>query len=444
MKSSPYNHFFAVNGGTVVLAYNSYSGAVAEIEPEHYPRVRFLLEHPDQAETQQDAEFLQCLQQGMFLIPDQVDQRAALKVIGRTARLDAPVLTLTIAPTLACNFACDYCFEARSQVMMSPATQEALVGFTAHHLRKAEALRICWFGGEPTLCMTLVERLQNQFLELAAQQRAGFVPSQIITNGYLLDAALARRLAALHIERAQITVDGPRAVHDSRRKLRNGRGTFDRVMDNITSAAEVLQINVRINVDRDNVASVYEVVEILDRRGVLPKVRITFGQIKASGHACADIRDRCYDNAEFADTLVQIQSVLNQKRINCSDYPRILGGAACGAVAEGYYVVSPTGHLFKCWEDISNDAGRSIGDLFSSQPSEQQQRNLDAYRNWDPFQLPGCRGCDVLPICMGGCPISGIEEKLTATGVCSPWKYNLERLLALTYQAGQQAAAQQA
>ncbi len=442
MKQSPYNRFFEVKGGEVVLAYNSYSGAVAEIDKENCSRVKHLLEYPEQAESPQDAAFVQCLQEGRFLIPDMVDQLAALRVRARAARLEGAVLTLTIAPTLACNFACDYCFESRSNVRMSTETQEALLRFCDYHLRKAEALRVCWFGGEPTLCFPVIEHLQNQLMKLAEKHRVDFAPGLIITNGYLLNAPMARRLRELRVAQAQITIDGPRAVHDSRRKLRSGGGTFDRVMDNLSSAVDFLRINVRINIDRDNVDSAYEVVELLEQRGILPKVRVTFGQVKSSGHACSDVRDRCYDTKEFAHTLVQIHSQLVSRGINRADYPRNLGGAACGALSEGYFVVSPTGFLFKCWEDLSVDARRSIGDLFSLQPTPEQIQNLEVYRNWDPFKLAGCRECEVLPICMGGCPLSGIEKSQTSTGVCSTWKHNFEELLELAYANSEQRVAQ--
>ena len=104
MKPSPYNHFFEVKEGRIVLAYNSFTGALAEIERENYPRVQHLLAHPDQADSAQDQEFLQCLTDGGFLISEAVDQLVVLKTKARSLRLEGTLLALTIAPTLACNF----------------------------------------------------------------------------------------------------------------------------------------------------------------------------------------------------------------------------------------------------------------------------------------------------------------------------------------------------
>ena len=122
MKASPYNHFFELLDGRIVLAYNSYSGKVAEIEPENYAAVRDLLNDLGQPRDAQAEEFYQCLCDGGFVIPDGVDQTAALRVSSRAARLQGSTLTMTISPTLACNFACDYCFESRDNRLMSTET----------------------------------------------------------------------------------------------------------------------------------------------------------------------------------------------------------------------------------------------------------------------------------------------------------------------------------
>jgi uncharacterized protein len=433
VKASSYNHFIEVGDGKTVLAYNSYSGALAEIEKENYPRIRQLLEDPRLCQTDSDREFLQCLADGGFLIPDLVDQAATVKTRSRTVRLGGSLLALTIAPTLACNFACDYCFESRSSIVMSRETQDALLRFADRELVRSEALRVSWFGGEPTLCFNILERIQSGLLKIAEKRRTEIVPGQIITNAYLLNETMAQKLKDLQVTHAQVTIDGPREIHDARRKLRNGKGSFDRIMENLVVAADILKINIRINVDKENVDSACAVAEVLQERGILDKVRVTFAQVLASGGTCADIRDRCFDNAGFARTLVQIQKRLFSKGIYKVNTPRIGSGATCGAVADGNYVISPTGHLFKCWEDLSIDGEKSVGDLFSTELSDRQKQNREAYRTWDPFKMGECRDCGVLPICLGGCPLSTLHNPEASCGDCAPWKFNLKDIIELAY-----------
>ncbi len=433
MKASPYNHFFELLDGRVVLAYNSLSGKVAEIEPEHYAAVRDLLNDPGQSRDAKSEEFYQCLCDGGFLIPDGVDQHAALRVNARSARLQGSALTLTIAPTLACNFACDYCFEARSNILMSKDTQAALLSFVDQQLYRFSGLRICWFGGEPTLCLPVIERLQHQLRALAEKHHASLLPAMIITNGYLMDATMATRLRELGVRQAQITLDGPEAVHDRRRKLRNGKGTFSRIIENLRETVDILRINLRINIDRDNVDTACEVAEILRQNGILGKVKVNFAQITASDTVCSDVRERCQDSREFAGILEKIYRTFHESGVHEINHPQVSPEGTCGAVSEGYYVVSPNGFLFKCWEDLSVTGDKSIGTVFTPELNEQQKTNLESYRAWQPLKLEGCQACKVLPVCMGGCPARGRELINPTHGACTTWKYNLKEMLELAY-----------
>jgi uncharacterized protein len=432
MKPSRYNHFFTLESG-VSLAFNSATGALAEIEEQHLPRIRFLLERPDGTETEEDKQFLDALVEGGYLVPDGIDEVAVLRSRGIKHRLEGVALVLTIAPTLACNFSCDYCFENQSNIRMDEATEQALLAFSDRQMNHVGQVRLCWFGGEPTLCLPTIERLQNAFQQLAAKHQIDFVPASIITNGYLLDGAMAHRLAGMGIQLAQVTLDGPEEIHDQRRKLHSGKGTFRRIVDNLAQAADILTIGVRINVDRDNIDSAYEVIEILDRKGILPKVNVHFAQVNSTGAACVNIRDRCFAAEEFSQRQVQLYRRLFDRGIYHVDYPQVFGGVYCGAVTERSYVVSPTGRLFKCWEQLSMELTHSVGDIFSPETTDAQKQTIAAFKSWDPFQMTECRVCDILPICLGGCPVHGKEINPGVKGICSPWRYNLGEMLELRY-----------
>ena len=76
-----------------------------------------------------------------------------------------------------------------------------------------------------------------------------------ITNGYELDAFLDL-LKQIPFSSLQITVDGPEAVHDSRRYLAGGQGSYRRIMENIEKALAIgVSIHLRVNVNRSNLDS---------------------------------------------------------------------------------------------------------------------------------------------------------------------------------------------
>lgn len=432
MKPSRYNHFVKIEDGGL-LVFNSASGALAEIEKEQRDRVAYLLEHAD--DDEQDRELVDNLIEGGYLVPDDLDEIAEFRDSSRSRRAEGSTMALTIAPTLACNFDCDYCFESRSRVSMSDGIEQAVLDFAERRLQRDNIVRLrtCWFGGEPTLRMPIVVRMHTALAEIAQKHNIEFPPGLIITNGYLLTGDLAQRLKELNITNAQVTLDGPESVHDRRRKLHNGKGTFARIVDNLAEAAPLLNIRVRVNVDKGNVESAYEVIEALDHRGILPHVHLYFAQVKSYGEACVNIRDRCFCEEDFSHGLTGLYRRLIDMGIYRVDYPKVYGGVFCGAVAEGTYVVSPNGLLFRCWEELSTDPDKSVGTIFSDELTDPQKQNLAAYRRWDPFDMSECVTCDILPLCLGGCPLHGMIKEVADKGICSPWRFNLADMLELRY-----------
>ncbi len=432
MKPSQYNHIFDIEDGKGLL-FNSASGALAEIETDIRPRIEFLLTHSDRAETDRDRELLSGLTEGGYLIDDRIDELGLLKARSRIQRLEGATLSLTIAPTLACNFCCDYCFESQSNIRMKPETEQALLLFADREMDRADKLLVAWFGGEPTLCLPTIERVQRGLADLGEAHKIKVHPASIVTNGYLLDGAMATRLKALGIVSAQVTIDGPEAVHDRRRRLHSGHGTYHRILENLVESSSILQMSVRINVDRENVASACEVLEELGRLGILGKVQVHFAQVTTSNRVCADMRDRCFSGEEFSRSQVDLYRALIDHGIYQYEYPQVIGGVHCGAMSDHYFVIAPNGLLFRCWEELSHDPAYSIGSIFSDQADDQQKDNISRYRTWDPFKKAECRACQVLPICLGGCPLLGMREGHPERGACAPWKFNLREMLHVRY-----------
>lgn len=433
MKPSRYNLFFRSKNGAT-LAFNSASAALAEILPENLPAIQRLLDQPDSAQTDEERAFRSALDEGRYLVPDQLDELTALKIRNRSQRFGNQTLMLTIAPTLACNFRCDYCFECKTAARMDQDTEKAVLEFAAKRIRRCEEIYVTWFGGEPTLCIETIERLQLRLRELAAQHQVSVRPSAIITNGYLLDAAIATRLKNAGVEEAQVTLDGPAEIHDTRRKLANGRGTYQRIMENLKQSAEILQIGVRVNVDRLNIDSTRGILDDLRANGLIDKVFLYFAQVTASTTVCADIRDRCLSTEEFSRGQIDMYQKLIDSGFFNIEYPMLAPGGHCGADVDNAFVIGPNGDLFKCWEELSTDHSHTIGSVFQPQPNGPQLETLHTYMGWDPFERAGCRECEVLPICMGGCPRHAIHQDDKTRGACCSWKYNLREMLTLRHQ----------
>lgn len=424
--ASRYNFFFRGPNGWY-LAYNAMSNSFARISPEQYAQVCSLLADPDSAlaDNPEAVKLQRDLVSGGFLLNEEIDELEVLRLKNRIGRFTTELFGLTIAPTLECNFRCTYCFEERKSQRMTRETEDALIAFVDRKIARARGLGVTWFGGEPLLCLESIERLSEAFARACARHDVRFAPQSVVTNGYLLNRRCAERLRAANIAGAQVTIDGPRDVHDARRRRCDGKGSFDRILDNLAEVGETLRVSVRINVDADNVDRIDELFAEFDRRGLTPACYL--GQVVASTEACSSVATKCINTKAFSR--IAIAATRRARPFLSADYPIMFQHGVCCADRLNAFVVAPNGYLYKCWSEISFDEARSVGTIFDERRQPSQIRNLTRYMNWDPFANPRCRKCRYLPMCGGGCPFFALQ----AINKCPPWKYHLQQKLRLKY-----------
>lgn len=441
MKPSRYNYFLEVDGRTI-LAYNTLTTSLTELSADEFAIVQAFCTEPrdDLFDTKQLGSFRDDLVNAGYLIPDEQDEIELIRGMHWALKGQQRTLGLTLMPTLDCNFRCRYCFSYTRPERMGDEIQEALLRFVEHKLEEAERLSVTWYGGEPTLCLDLVEALTGRLRDLCEQHGTEFLPADIVTNGYLLNAQVAERLCALGIHEAQITLDGDRATHDQRRPLRGGGGTFDRILDNLAAVGSLLDVKVRINVDRDNAATALGALDALADRG-LQETRIYFGHVRPYSEACAGVASACLSDKEFSELDLSLTRQALARGFGSFRYPHLEIGGVCGADQHLCYVVAPDGLLFKCWAQASQGPEQSVGSLSADTPGESvrpfQQKNLDQFLAWDPLANTTCRECRVLPVCMGGCPYLHLNS--TVGEGCSTWRYVLLETLGLRFRLEQLA-----
>jgi uncharacterized protein len=257
------------------------------------------------------------------------------------------------------------------------------------------------------------------------------LPGNIITNGYLLNEDAAHLLNKIGINRAQITLDGSRDIHNQRRFLKGGGGTFDRILDNIVKTCDILDLQIRINIDRDNAKLAKDVLDEFETRDLQKRIQIYFGHVKPFTSTCAIVNSTCLSREEFSKFSLLMTKEAVSRGFNTFTYPKLHLQGVCGAEKENFFVIAPDGLLFKCWAEASLGKSWSVGNIFSTTPTTEQKKNLLKYLDWDPMSDGRCTNCRILPICMGGCPHLRIHD-ITETD-CSTWRYNLLETLAVRY-----------
>jgi uncharacterized protein len=430
MKASRYNRIFQAQDGTW-LAFNSWSTALAEIEPENVEFLQALLADPDgtRCDTAERRALREGLLEAHFLVEDESDELSTAKADLLRDRMRTDQLHLTLAPTMDCNFRCDYCFEEHLKVGMSRRVQDALIEWIDARQVGLKHLFVTWYGGEPLLPASypVLQRLSAKFQEFCARQGTQYL-AHLVTNGFFLEREKMLELVDLGVKKVQVTLDGPPDEHDKRRHLIGGRGTFWRIVENLEKCVDLAEFQLRINVDARNALRALEVVQILVDRGLSPPVRPYLAQVTHDGAACGNIQELCYSSDAFARTEVEIYREAAKRSLPLSRYPFRLAGAFCTADRLNGYVVSPNGLLFKCWHEVTMQPTHSIGSVLDPQQPF-QAANEDKWLAWDALSKSGCRSCDVMPLCHGGCPLEAMRHPERDRGACEQYKFHLEPLL---------------
>lgn len=403
LKQSEYNFIYDDLGKDQVVFYNSLTGALAVVKEEQYKQFADFVNTGKEIE---DEDFLNKLLKCGYLLPSGIDERFLIKTKMMEGRYSKNMLSLTIAPTMACNFRCVYCFEQGhyGNQLMDETTQENLMKFVKNHLAGVKVVNVTWFGGEPLIGISVIEKLSKELISLCEENKLGY-SSNIVTNGYLLTKEAAEKLKACKIAYAQVTVDGPKEIHDTRRPLANGQGTYDTVMKNLLEVRGIMPVSLRINVDYDNISAADKVVEYLREQDMLGYVQPYLGLVESYNDKYE--KDKCLSDELYSKINLQFWTKNNIPLQRTYPRPR-----ANHCVADHYngWVIDDCGNLYKCWNDIGI-LEKSVGNINLKSSYVQCTDLIEEYSSFDPILCEECKDCKVLPICMGGCPHSRMEGR---------------------------------
>lgn len=163
---------------------------------------------------------------------------------------DAPVVVWNVC--MHCNMVCPHCYAA---AVSEPSPTDLS---TAEGLRLLAEMAECgvrvvvFSGGEPLLRPDLFELL-GRAAEL------GIAP-QLSTNGVLVDAPVADRLAAAGVAYVGVSIDGVRAFNDDYRGLEGGHAAALRGLRCAKAAG--MRTGLRMTLTNRNVAQIGEMIEL--------------------------------------------------------------------------------------------------------------------------------------------------------------------------------------
>lgn len=284
----------------------------------------------------------------------------------------ASTYAITVLTATACNLGCAYCFQntalpaegsfappRMAKAVLTPQRVQKVAAFVAEQMRRHSLsdTSLLLFGGEPLL------NPDGALGMLRALAPLGMSKAEIITNGVPLTRQRAIDLAEAGLRRVQITFDGARGSHDTIRVTRNGRGTYDTILRNVTAAAEATNLDwhFRVNISHRNLDGLDELIE--DLATAAPSARtslhlaliddVGLGYENAVGYD-DDLRDKMISLHQRA--IGHGMFIPLSKPLTACPYCAAFGGTR-GAV------INADGRLYSCWETAGRDESWTVGDV---------------------------------------------------------------------------------
>lgn len=315
-------------------------------------------------------------------------------------------LELILMPTEACNFRCTYCYEDFALGRMS---RELVVGLEKLMEARApglDSLTLSWFGGEPTLALDHVLRLQEHALGLRRAHPGLAVHGIMTTNGWKLVPEVFERLVERGVSEYQISFDGPAEQHDARRRRLGGRPSFERIWANVLAMRDSdlrFQVVLRLHVDRENVDSYFGFVErIRDELGPDRRFSVYLKQLNRYGGPNNDAIP-VLEGEEDARRYLALQRHV-EELLGAPPAAKAGGKPAPGACYAAHgnsFVVRSDGRIQKCTVALDHPAN-TVGRL---RPDGTLEIESPRMRPWMRGLFSGESG-ELL------CPLIGLETAL--------------------------------
>ncbi|MBL7258128.1 radical SAM/SPASM domain-containing protein [Paractinoplanes lichenicola] len=420
MRESRYNTW--IDDGPTTYVHNGFSGRVVPMPAAQREPTRRFIAGDDSVTV--DPALISVLVDARVVVADRTDELELLRDRYEQTRRNPGRFHLTIVPSLGCDLDCLYCFEAKHPSLLDEEVQQRLLRLVEQKLPAVRSFAVLWYGGEPLVGLPALLRLSDEFITRCAAAGVSY-QAEIITNGHLLTTETARLLRARHVTAAQVTMDGPAEVHDRRRPLAGGRGTFDQLLANVVAVAGILDVTVRVNLDTDNVGDAARLLEILAAAGLAGRVGVYPGHVVATTAnplaPSARYGTACLSKAAFAEAEQHFAEAAAGLGFATVALPEPVG-APCTAVRDNELVIGSRGEIYKCTETVG-DPKEVIGNLRSwPQPDDR----LSKWLTYDPFGDDDCRSCVALPGCMGGCAYHAMTSASRDTR-CSTFRFRQEQ-----------------
>ena len=284
-----------------------------------------------------------------------------------------------------CNLACRYCFAGEGEYkgdrsLMSLEVGKKALDFLVANSGNRRNLEVDFFGGEPLMNFDVVKELVAYGRELEKTHDKHF-RFTLTTNGVLLRDDVIE-FANKEMDNIVLSIDGRKEVHDHMRPFKNGKGSYDFILDKFKKVAESRnqqKYYVRGTFTHYNLDFVKDVLSLADEG---------FEQISVEPVVAGPKRKKEGRGFNFFHYMIDLSG-------GPCVYKRLSG---CGSGTE-YLAVTPWGDLYPCHQFVGQEEflmGNVDEGIVKPEIAEE-------FRGCSVYSKESCKTCFARFYCSGGC-----------------------------------------
>ncbi len=437
MYFSKHNIFSKIKDSDNFFIVNSLSGNADILTPEDAEKVLKIKSGGVVADDRLTVE----LQEKGYIV-DEAEERKLfrLKYLDFLDTRDQDEIQLFFVPNYSCNFACSYCYQDEYAPSKGELTTEIIDSFFDYIGKEFAGKRkyITVFGGEPLMNSPRQKESISYLLKKATEARLEVC---FVTNGYTLVEYIDILRQGI-IREIQITMDGTASVHNARRFLKGGGGTFDKIVAGVDACLENnLTVNLRMVIDKENIGNLSDLAQFASDKGwsSSPFFKTQIGR-NYELHHCQSAENKLFSRISLYEELYALTKSnphilefykpaysISKFLAENESMPDPLFDSCPACKTE--WAFDYTGKIYPCTATV----GKSDEELGTFYPEITLKKDLvDMWEVRDVTSIPECKACSMQLACGGGC---GSVAKNTHGTICSTDCRPIKELLELGFGA---------
>ncbi len=406
-KNNGYNIVLDVCSGSVHVVDDIVYDVIALYEEFNQDEIVGKLPQYPEKEILEACEEIRALKEAGQLFTEDVYRDAIIDFKQRKTVVKA--LCLHIAHD--CNLACKYCFAEEGEYhgdrsLMSYEVGKKALDFLIANSGNRVNLEVDFFGGEPLMNFQVVKDLvaYGRSQEKEHNKKFRFT---LTTNGMLLTDEIME-FANKEMANVVLSVDGRKEVHDFMRPTRNGKGSYDLIIDKFIKMAELR------NQTNYYVRGTFTHYNLDFSKDVLHLADLGFKQISAEPVVAPDTQPYAIKEEDLPRLFEEYDLLAREmverekagKGFNFFHFMIDLTGgpclykrlSGCGSGTE-YLAVSPWGDLYPCHQFVGMEEFK----LGNVDTGIEKQELVDEFKLCNVYAKDKCKNCFARFYCSGGC-----------------------------------------